>query len=153
MAQYRGTLTGQRGNASRLGSKTSGLSAHIASWQGAIDVDLWHDSKTGTDMARVTLCQHLGSGQFPSRVLYDGPVSGEGAEVLAASRGAITCDCNDAYCETCYPNGPGHTTQPNESNGCQASGGWTVLVIGRETSSDICRDCGATRSDHVWGAK
>ena len=88
MAQYRGTLTGQRGSASRLGSKKSGLSAHVASWQGAVDVDLWHNDETGIDMVRVTLCQHMGAGQFPPRVLYDGPVSGKGAEVLAASQGA-----------------------------------------------------------------
>lgn len=85
MAQYRGTLTGQRGSASRLGSKTSGLSAHIASWSGAIDIDLWWDSATGTDMARVTIARHHGNGT--QRVLYEGPVSGKGSEVLAASQG------------------------------------------------------------------
>ena len=76
MAQYRGTLTGQRGQASRLGTKSSGLSAHIASWSGAVDVDLWYDASTDTDMARITLTQHHGAGQYPARVLYDGPVAG-----------------------------------------------------------------------------
>ena len=88
MAQYRGTLTGQRGQASRLGTKSSGLSAHIASWSGAVDVDLWYDASTDTDMARVTLAQHHGSGQYPARVLYVGPVSGKGAEVGIVSRTA-----------------------------------------------------------------
>jgi hypothetical protein len=31
MAQYRGTINGQRGEASRLGTKRSGLVAHLAS--------------------------------------------------------------------------------------------------------------------------
>jgi len=85
MAQYRGTLTGQRGSASRLGTKSSGLSAHIASWSGAVDVDLWYDASTDTDMARVTLARHHGNGT--QRVLYEGSVSGKGSEVLAASQG------------------------------------------------------------------
>lgn len=76
MARFRGTIRGQRGEASRLGSPSSGLSAHIAGWQGAVDVELY--DKDGVDMARVSLGQHHSRGQWPPRVLYDGPVSGVG---------------------------------------------------------------------------
>ncbi len=74
MAHFYGTVQGSRGEASRLGSKANGLNAHIASWQGAVDVRLWHDSKTGRDMANVYLTRHHGSGTEKS--LYYGPVSG-----------------------------------------------------------------------------
>jgi hypothetical protein len=75
MAHFRGTLRGQRGEASRLGSKSSGLLGKLASWQGAVKVDLWE--MNGTDMVRVTLTTHSnGEGCFPPRVLYDGPISG-----------------------------------------------------------------------------
>lgn len=74
MAHFRGTFQGGRGTeASRLGTRKSGLSAHIASWQGAASVQL--SEKDGVDWAIVTLAQHHGQGTF--RILYDGPVSGD----------------------------------------------------------------------------
>ena len=54
MGHFRGTLSGNRGEASRLGTKKTGLSAHIASWAGAVDVNLFYDEKTDTDMVEVT---------------------------------------------------------------------------------------------------
>lgn len=75
MGHFRGTLQGNRGGASRLGSKDSGLHANIASWEGAVIVDLWHDAERGVDMASVRLALHYGAGV--SKQLYQGPVSGE----------------------------------------------------------------------------
>lgn len=77
MAQFRGTVIGSRGEASRLGDKRTGLDVRAASWQGAVRTRLFHDNSTGQDMAEVRLEQHHGAGSF--RVLYYGPVSGEGA--------------------------------------------------------------------------
>ncbi len=74
MAHFYGTLSGSRGQASRLGSKASGLNVVAASWQGAVDVRLWHDEATGTDMCEVSLATHHGAGT--QRLLYSGPVSG-----------------------------------------------------------------------------
>ena len=74
MAHFRGTIQGQRGQASRLGSKRTGFDAHIASWQGCVDVYLSAD-ENGVDHARVTLSPHHGVGT--DRVLYDGPISGK----------------------------------------------------------------------------
>ena len=85
MAQFWGTIKGARGEASRLGHKASGLDTYAASWQGAVSVRLWHDAKTGRDMAQVELTTHLGAGVH--RSLYRGPVSG------------ATCECTDAGCK------------------------------------------------------
>jgi hypothetical protein len=73
MAHFYGITKGSRGEASRLGSKVSGLEVQAASWSGKVVVSLWcrYD---GVDMATVSLAPHHGNGT--SRTLYDGPVSG-----------------------------------------------------------------------------
>jgi hypothetical protein len=77
MAQFRGTLRGQRGVASRLGSKVSGLEANLASWQGAVSVSLW-TTDDGVDMARIELGKHTnGAGAWPPIVVYEGPIRGK----------------------------------------------------------------------------
>ena len=72
MAHFRGTLQGHRGEASRLGSRSSGLVINAASWQGAVNVEL--SERDGIDWARVELAPHHGIGT--RRVLYNGPVNG-----------------------------------------------------------------------------
>ena len=47
MAHFRGTVQGNRGEASRLGSKKSGLQTTAASWQGDICVWLYHCEDCG----------------------------------------------------------------------------------------------------------
>ena len=82
MAQFRGTLKGARGEASRLGAKSSGLDMVAASWSGAVSVRLY--DRSGVDWARVSLARHHGEGS--ERLLYDGPVSGRhaGDEIASA---------------------------------------------------------------------
>ncbi len=72
MAHFRGTVTGNRETASRLGSKGSGLVVEAQSWQGKVRVHLFHDESTGKDMVRVWKDYHNGAGV--SRLLYRGPV-------------------------------------------------------------------------------
>lgn len=74
MARFRGTVWGGRGTASRLGHATQGLTTCAASFSGAVEVRLYHDASTGTDMAQVSLATHMGRGT--NRLLYEGPVSG-----------------------------------------------------------------------------
>jgi len=74
MGHFRGVIEGARGAASRLGTKKSGIDANIASWSGAVNVRLWYDERTDTDMAMVSLVPHYGNGT--ERMLYRGPVSG-----------------------------------------------------------------------------
>jgi hypothetical protein len=74
MAHFYGTIAGQRGEASRLGSKTSGLETVAASWEGAVSVRLYE--KDGRDYCSVSLIPWHGNGT--SKILYTGPVSGGG---------------------------------------------------------------------------
>ena len=79
MAHLYGTVNGNRGLASRLGTKKSGLTTVAASWEGAVQVDLWHDKDNDVDMADVYLIPWKGRGQ--RRQLYRGPVSGIKQEI------------------------------------------------------------------------
>lgn len=74
MAHFRGTIQGNRGQASRLGSKDSGLRVEAQSWQGKVVVVL--GTKDGIDTAYVTLQQHSNGKGHRGLVLYDGPVAG-----------------------------------------------------------------------------
>ncbi len=76
MGHFRATIHGNCGEASRLGTKKSGLRVTAASWNGAIGIDLWHDQKEGVDMAEVRLQQHV-NGAGVRELLYRGPVSGK----------------------------------------------------------------------------
>ena len=72
MAHFYGTLKGARGEASRLGTKSSGLRTVAASWQGAVDV--WLYEKDGRDYASISLMPWRGAGKDVA--IYDGPVDG-----------------------------------------------------------------------------
>lgn len=83
MAHFMVTCSGNRGEASRLGGKESGVSADLNGWNGGVRVYLYHDADTGQDMARVTLTP--GSGHSGGhRELYDGPVNAEARERVTA---------------------------------------------------------------------
>lgn len=71
MAHYRGTIQGSRGEASRLGHKSTGLVVEAQSWSGKIVTRLFE--RDGQDMAVVSMEPHKGTGV--SRILYEGPVS------------------------------------------------------------------------------
>lgn len=51
MAHFRGEIRGQRGEASRLGSKQSGLTVAAQAWDGQVVTRLWHEN--GRDYVRV----------------------------------------------------------------------------------------------------
>jgi hypothetical protein len=70
VAHFLGRVAGNRGEASRVGSKNSGLTTTAASWQGAVETHLYE--KDGVDYARVELRPWHGAGV--SRELYNGPV-------------------------------------------------------------------------------
>lgn len=59
MAQYRATIQGQRGQASRLGSKKTGIRAKVNGWNIGVDVDIYFDAKTGQD--RISIYRTGGS--------------------------------------------------------------------------------------------
>lgn len=55
MAQYRATIEGQRGIASRLGSKKSGLLAKVNGWNCGIEVEMSYDEEGKEDVINVYL--------------------------------------------------------------------------------------------------
>jgi hypothetical protein len=73
MAHFYGTLKGQAGEATRRGSKNSGLQIAAPSWQGAVYTYLWHDEKTGKDCYRVELGSWNGNGRS-TQVLASGEI-------------------------------------------------------------------------------
>jgi hypothetical protein len=72
MSHFYGVLQGSRGEATRCGTKGSGMETIAASWNGAIRTTLY--IKDGEDYARVEKIRWHGNGV--SQVLYDGPVGG-----------------------------------------------------------------------------
>lgn len=56
MAHFRAVVRGSRGAASRLGTKTSGISTLLQTWGWDVQVDAWHSS--GEDVAMVVLVNH-----------------------------------------------------------------------------------------------
>ena len=74
MAHFYGSIDGNRGEASRLGSKHSGFRAVAASYQGSVRAYLSHDEATGRDMVRVELDDWRGSGVRKPVLLYEGPI-------------------------------------------------------------------------------
>ena len=73
MAQFRGVLSGQRGQASRLGSKGSGLTVHCDGWNGGVTVHAFHEN--GKDRFRVV--RSGGSnGRTPEELISEFEVEG-----------------------------------------------------------------------------
>jgi len=70
MAQYRGTVRGGRGEGSRLGHKTSGLTTVAKGWGGYIQTHLWWHIIYEEDWCSVV--HHHGNGG--ADVLYRGPL-------------------------------------------------------------------------------
>lgn len=72
MAHFRGTVRGARGEASRLGGKSSGLIVVANSWEGRVTTELYYSEAEQCDWARVVLSPRSGSG---GTIIYQGPVS------------------------------------------------------------------------------
>ena len=53
MAQFRATIQGNRGEASRLGTKNSGLDVTVNGWNVGVSVTARYNSETGNDEIRV----------------------------------------------------------------------------------------------------
>lgn len=80
-SQYRAVIQGSQGDASRLGTKLTGMIAHVQSWSGQVNVRMWY--RTGDahhddgDWVRITLSPHgHASDRDPCVCLYEGPCDG-----------------------------------------------------------------------------
>lgn len=60
MAHFRAKILGNRGPASRLGSKKSGLWARLNGWQGEIVVDLSYDEERDRDVYHIMVKDNEG---------------------------------------------------------------------------------------------
>ena len=74
MSHFYGTLTGQAGEATRCGSKGSGVRTIAASWSGAIQVSLWYNARTGQD--EYTVARVPWSGRGDIKIIATGIVGG-----------------------------------------------------------------------------
>ena len=53
MSQFYASIEGNRGEATRMGTKASGIHGHIRGWSVGARVDVWHDDETGLDQVSV----------------------------------------------------------------------------------------------------
>jgi hypothetical protein len=53
MAQFYANIQGNRGEATRMGTKNSGLSGHIRGWNIGAKVVMSYDEKTGKDVCTI----------------------------------------------------------------------------------------------------
>lgn len=80
MSHFYGKVIGNRGPATRGGSKKSGYISQAASWEGAVEVNLFYHEEFKEDWAIVNLIPWHGKGLFVT--LYAGPVSGRDFETF-----------------------------------------------------------------------
>ena len=74
MSHFYGTLQGNRGCATRCGTKASGITVQAAGWDGAVETNVWYDEKNDRNMVEVTFIRWHGAGtQAP---IYCGPIDG-----------------------------------------------------------------------------
>ena len=72
MAQYYGSIEGNRGETHRLGTKSSGIEACVASWDGAIVTEMYWDTESKVNKFNVRKIPWHGAG--PSGLLLAGIV-------------------------------------------------------------------------------
>jgi hypothetical protein len=84
MSHFYGTLKGCRGQATRCGSKDSGVAVQAASWCGSGFAYVYRNEAKGEDWVRIGLEAWHGRGR--NVVLYDGPVDGSGELYSAEAR-------------------------------------------------------------------
>lgn len=70
MAHFRAVIEGARGEASRLGSKKSGLYLRAQTWGNDLAVVVQHDEETGADVARVYVMPHGSPSETPNELVF-----------------------------------------------------------------------------------
>ena len=75
MSRFYGSVKGNRGEATRGGSKYSGYTSYCAGWGGGIEVRLWYDPEVGKD--HYTVCQVAHEGKGIEREIARGIVGEE----------------------------------------------------------------------------
>ena len=73
MSHFYGVMQGNRKKVTKCGDRGSGISATVATWDGAITVEIHHNAANNEDMVTIRLREWLGHGQ--AGILYSGPLS------------------------------------------------------------------------------
>lgn len=71
MARYQAIIRGNRGEASRLGTRKSGIRAMARGWEGGAKVIMW-EGEDGRDHLSVTIGPHHNVGQ---KTILHGPIA------------------------------------------------------------------------------
>lgn len=79
MGHFYGEIQGYRGEATRIGSKTSGFSAHIRGWNIGVRVELRYDEERDCDVATVHL---TGGSNNPSTRYFLSEISTDRMDLL-----------------------------------------------------------------------
>jgi hypothetical protein len=75
MSHFYGVLQGNRGEATRCGTKSSGIETYTASFAGAIHVRVYFNETDGRDWCVISKTKWHGGGI--NKVIYRGPVGDE----------------------------------------------------------------------------
>jgi hypothetical protein len=75
MSHFYGTLKGNRGEATRCGTKNSGMITEAASWEGKIVVRLFYNEEKKEDWCSIHKSPHFGQGEHT--LIYIGPIGKE----------------------------------------------------------------------------
>lgn len=100
MAQFRATIQGQRGVASRLGSKTSGLEVTANGWKLGIRVSVRHNKETGQDIFAVYKTQGSGRNSGHEVLIAEIKEFGE-KKIIVGSNSEICRTCHKETCDNC----------------------------------------------------
>lgn len=87
MAHFYSSIQGSRGEATRSGTKSSGISAYVQSWTAKTCVGMAHDYETGRDSTHIILVPGPSAGGYAYNITGDIDVA---AIVQAASFDAET---------------------------------------------------------------
>ena len=90
MSHFYAIIRGHRGEATRMGHKSSGMYSNTAGWKGAISVRVWYDNEKDEDRYAVALTPWHGSDGY-SRVIAAGPLDASAPD--AVNGGALWDEC------------------------------------------------------------
>ena len=81
MSHFYANIRGHRGEATRMGTKSSGMYSNTAGWKGAISVYVWYDNEKDEDRYRVQLNTWQGS-RGRNRVIASGPLDATASDPI-----------------------------------------------------------------------
>ena len=144
MAQFRAVIQGQRGKASRLGSKSSGISAEVNGWDSGISVHGYYSEEDKMDKFEVVLNEGNGYNRRRERLL--GTFTMADLDIPTKKKAEYTVTIDDEFSGYMdYYQGHGHAFEKSPEQGgavacillqCSPSSTDTWASIGEELKND-----------------